>query len=168
MSVADTTSVKAPQQLQKDSIGPGRVIAFTAAFMGPAASIALGLVAAISFAGFATPFVVLLSFIGAMLAANSVAQLSRKLPSAGSFYTYNASILGSKAGFVSGWMMVFAYILWVPSGIGAVGTFGSEFFSDAFGWSIDENVLLVIVLAVVALLAFRGIATSTAVDPLSE
>lgn len=164
MSVAETSSAEAPQQLQKDSIGLGRVIAFTAAFMGPAASIALGLVAAISFAGFATPFVVLLSFIGALLAANSVAQLSRKLPSAGSFFTYNASILGPKAGFVSGWMMVFAYVLWVPSGIGAVGTFTSEFFNDAFSLSIDENVLLVIVLAIVALLAFRGIATSTAVD----
>ena len=163
MSV-DKTSVEAPQQLQKDSIGPGRVIAFTAAFMGPAASIALGLVAAISFAGFATPFVVLLSFIGALLASNSVAQLSRKLPSAGSFFTYNASILGPKAGFVSGWMMVFAYVLWVPSGIGAVGTFTSEFLNDAFSLSVNENVLLVIVLVVVALLAFRGIATSTAVD----
>jgi amino acid transporter len=164
MSAVDRTTTEAPQQLQKDSIGLGRVIAFTAAFMGPAASIALGLVAAISFAGFATPFVVLLSFLGALLASNSVAQLARKLPSAGSFYTYNSSILGSKVGFVSGWVMVFAYILWVPSGIGAVGTFTSEFFSSAFGWSIDENILLVIVLVVVALLAFRGIATSTAVD----
>jgi amino acid transporter len=151
-------------QLQKDSIGLGRVIAFTAAFMGPAASIALGLVAAISFAGFATPFVVLLSFIGALLASNSVAQLSRKLPSAGSFFTYNASVLGPKSGFVSGWVMVFAYILWVPAGIGAVGTFSSEFFSSAFGWSINESVLLVVFLVIVALLAFRGIATSTAVD----
>src|ERR1700735_2202716 len=100
-------------ELQRDAVGLPRVIAFTAAFIGPAASIALGLVAAISFAGFATPFVVLLSFLGALLASNSVAQLARKLPSAGSFYTYNSSILGSKVGFVSGWVMVFAYILWV-------------------------------------------------------
>jgi amino acid transporter len=164
MSAVDTTSSEAPQRLAKDSIGLGRVIAFTAAFMGPAASIALGLVAAISFAGFATPFVVLLSFIGALLASNSVAQLSRKLPSAGSLFTYNASVLGPKAGFVSGWLMVFAYILWVPSGIGAVGTFTSAFLNDAFSLSVNENVLLVIVLAIVALLAFRGIATSTAVD----
>jgi amino acid transporter len=164
MSAVDSTPVETPQSLEKDSIGLGRVIAFTAAFMGPAASIALGLVAAISFAGFATPFVVLLSFIGALLASNSVAQLSRKLPSAGSMFTYNASILGPKVGFVSGWLMVFAYILWVPSGIGAVGLFTSEFLQHAFSISINENVLLVIVLVVVALLAFRGIATSTAVD----
>jgi hypothetical protein len=46
-------------------------------------------------------------------------------------------------------MMTFAYILWVPSGIGATGTFFSQFFNDAFGWSINENILLVVVLVAV-------------------
>lgn len=151
-------------ELQRDAIGLPRVIAFTAAFIGPAASIALGLVAAFSFAGFATPFVVLLAFLGALFASNSVAQLAQRLPSAGGLYTYNAVSLGRQAGFVTGWMMTFAYILWVPSGIGATGTFFSQFFNDAFGWSINENILLVVVLAVVIFLAFRGIATSASVD----
>ncbi len=151
-------------QLQRDAIGLPRVVAFTAAFIGPAASIALGLVAAFSFAGFATPFVVLLAFLGALFASNSVAQLAQRLPSAGGLYTYNAVSLGRQAGFVSGWMMTFAYILWVPSGIGATGTFFSQFFNDAFGWSINENILLVVVLAAVIFLAFRGIATSASVD----
>jgi amino acid transporter len=150
--------------LKANSVGTGRVIAFTAAFMGPASAIATGLVASISFAGYATPLIVLLSFAGAVFATNSVAQLSRKLPSAGSFYTYNATTLGVKVGFVSGWMMVFAYVLWTPDGIGVTGQFFSEFFQSAFGWGISENILLVVVLAVVALLAYRGIATSTAVD----
>jgi amino acid transporter len=152
------------EQLERNAIGLSRVTAYTGAFMGPAASIALGLVAAFSFAGFATPFVVLLAMIGALCASNSVAQLAQRLPSAGSLYTYNAATLGKRAGFVSGWMMTFAYVLWVPSGIGATGTFFSQFFHDAFGWSINENVLAVIVLAIVALVAFRGIATSAAVD----
>jgi amino acid transporter len=151
-------------QLQRDAIGLPRVIAFTGAFIGPAASIALGLVAAFSFAGFATPFVVLLAFLGALFASNSVSQMAQRLPSAGGLYTYNAVSLGRPAGFVTGWMMAFAYILWVPAGIGATGTFFSQFFHDAFGWSINENVLLVVALAVIVLLAYRGIATSAAVD----
>jgi amino acid transporter len=158
------TSAPAHEQLQRDAIGPGRVIAYTAAFMGPAASIALGLVAAVSFAGFATPFVVLLSFLGALFASNSVAQLARRMPSAGSLYTYNATALGRPIGFLSGWMMTFAYVLWVPSGIGATGTFFSQFLDDAFSISINENVLAVIVLLAVAYLAFRGIAASVTVD----
>ena len=160
---AGSSSVSAGQ-LQRDAVGLPRVIAYTGAFMGPAASIALGLVAAFSFAGFATPFVVLIAFAGALCASNSVAQLAQRLPSAGSLYTYNAAVLGRRAGFLTGWMMTFAYILWVPSGIGATGTFFSQFFQSAFGWSINENVLLVIVLVVVAGLAFRGIAASASLD----
>jgi amino acid transporter len=152
------------EQLERNAVGQSRVIAYTGAFMGPAASIALGLVAAFSFAGSATPFVVLLAMIGALCASNSVAQLAQRLPSAGSLFTYNAASLGKRAGFVSGWMMTFAYVLWVPSGIGATGLFFSQFFHDAFSWSINQNVLAVIVLAICALIAFRGIATSASID----
>ncbi len=152
------------ENLQRNAVGQSRVVAYTGAFMGPAASIALGLVAAFSFAGSATPFVVLLAMFGALCASNSVAQLAQRLPSAGSLYTYNAATLGKPVGFVSGWMMVFAYVLWVPSGIGATGLFFSQFFDSAFGWSINSNVLAVIVLVLVALVAFRGIATSAGID----
>lgn len=152
------------QPLERDAVGLPRVVAYTAAFMGPAASIALGLVAAFSFAGSATPFVVLLAAIGVLCAGNSVAQLAQRIPSAGSLYTYNATTLGKRAGFVSGWLMTYAYVLWVPSGIGATGLFFSKFLNDAFSVSINENVLAVVVLGIVALLAFRGIATSAAVD----
>jgi amino acid transporter len=167
MAVSETTApaaVAAPEHLERDAIGLGRVVAYTAGFIGPAASIALGLVAAFSFAGSATPFVVLLAFLGALFATNSVAQLARKFPSAGSLYTYNARTLGRPAGFVSGWMLVFAYFIFVPAGIGAVGTFFSQFLNDAFSWHVNENVLLVIFLIGVCLLAYRGIAASATVD----
>lgn len=157
-------AVAVDRQLARNAIGQPRVIAYTAGFMGPAASIGLGLVAAFSFAGSATPFVVLLALIGVLCAGNSVAQLAQRLPSAGSMFTYNAATLGKRAGFVSGWVMVFAYVLWVPSGIGATGLFFSNFLHNAFSLSVNENVLAVVVLAVVALLAFRGIAASAAVD----
>ncbi|HEY1689949.1 MAG TPA: APC family permease [Solirubrobacteraceae bacterium] len=169
MSASDATEAlggasQPEQQLQSNAVGLPRVIAYTGAFMGPAASIALGLVAAFGFAGFATPFVVLIAMLGALFASNSVAQLARRIPSAGSLYTYNATALGKPAGFVSGWVMTFAYILWVPSGIGATGQFFSQFFQSAFSVSINENILLVIVLGIVVLLAYRGIAASAAVD----
>jgi len=150
--------------LPRNAVGLGRVIALTAAFIGPASSIALGLVAAFSFAGTATPFVVLLAFLGSLFASNSVAQLASRLPSAGSLYTYNATTLGRPAGFVSGWMLGFGYFIFVPAGIAAAGTFFSQFFVDAFGLHINENVLLVILLFAVVTLAYRGIAASASVD----
>lgn len=165
MATLDGEHVSATHKaLERNAVGQSRVIAFTGAFIGPAASVALGLVAAFSFAGSATPFVVLLAMIGALCASNSVAQLAQRLPSAGSLFTYNAATLGKRAGFVSGWMMTFAYVLWVPSGIGATGLFFSDFFKAAFGWSINSNVLAVVVLGICALIAFRGIATSASID----
>jgi amino acid transporter len=156
-----------PQQqprLQRNAVGLVRVIAFTAAFIGPAASIVLGLVVAVSFAGRATPFIVLLSFIAALLACNSVAEFAKRLPSAGSFYTYNAAGLGPPVGFVSGWLLAFGYVMFVPAGIGATGTFFSSFFKDAFNVSINENIFVVLVMLIIAFLAYEGIRTSALVD----
>ena len=62
MAVSESVvATAAPQQLERDAIGLSRVVGYTAGFIGPAASIALGLVAAFSFAGSATPFVVFVS-----------------------------------------------------------------------------------------------------------
>ena len=150
--------------LKTNAVGLARVIAYTAAFIGPAASIALGLVAAISFAGYATPLVVLLSFIAALCASVTVGQFAKRLPSAGSFFTYNSTALGQPTGFVTGHLLTFAYIVFVPAGAAASGTFFSAFFHDAFNVNINENVLLVIVVLFIMLLAFEGISTSASVD----
>jgi amino acid transporter len=154
----------ARSQLKRDAVGLPRVIAFTAAFIGPAASIVLGLVVAVSFAGYATPLVVLLSFVAALCAASCVAQFAQRLPSAGSFFTYNAAGLGKPAGFVSGWLMAFAYVIFVPAGVGATASFLTDFFQAAFHVSISENIFVVVVIAFIALLAYEGIQTSASVD----
>ena len=36
---------------------------------------------------------------------------------AGSLYTYTSRGLGQTGGFLTGWMMIFAYALYVPAGI---------------------------------------------------
>jgi amino acid transporter len=165
--MSDTSSAAAGEPgsaLRPNAIGLARVISFTAAFIGPAASIVLGLVVAVSFAGYSTPLVVLLSFVAALAAASCIAQFARRLPSAGSFFTYNAHALGPPAGFASGWLMAFAYIIFVPAGIGAAASFFTDFVHAAFGVTINENIFLVIILALIALLAYEGISTSASVD----
>ena len=76
-----------------------------------------GLVIVVSYAGFASPLVVLVAFIASLCCASSIAEFARRLPSAGSLYTYNSRGLGRTGGFLTGWMMVFAYALYVPAGI---------------------------------------------------
>lgn len=154
----------APPVLKANAIGLPSVIAYTAACIGPASAIALGLVAAVSFAGYATPIVVLLSFIAAVCASITIGEFAKRLPSAGSFFTYNSVALGRPAGFVTGHLLVFAYIIFVPAGAAATGTFLSAFFKDAFGIGIDENILLILVVLAIMALALIGIATSSYVD----
>ncbi len=159
-----TTEQPAVGELAHNSIGLGRVIGFTAGFIGPAASIVLGLVVTFSIAGFATPFVVLVALIGALLTGASIAEFARRTPSAGGLYTYNARGLGHPGGFITGWLLFFAYMVYVPGGVGASASFFTAFFHDAFSVNISENVFFFIVLALVAGIAYRGISASSGLD----
>lgn len=150
--------------LKRNAIGLPRVVAFTAAMIGPAASIVLGLVVAVSFAGYSTPIVVLLSFAAALLAASGIAVFARRMPSAGSFYTYNSTALGKPAGFVTGWLMMFAYVVFAPAGLGATSSFFTDFFQAAFKVAIPNGWFVVIIIIVIALLAYEGINTTASVD----
>jgi amino acid transporter len=161
---AEGAVTSAPGELAHDSIGLGRVIGFTAGFIGPAASIVLGLVVTFSITGFATPFVVLVALIGALLTGASISEFARRTPSAGGLYTYNVRGLGHPGGFITGWLLFFAYMVYVPGGVGASASFFSSFFHDAFSVNVSENVFFFVVLAVVAGLAYRGISASSEVD----
>src|SRR5436190_18096026 len=116
-------------QLEHNSIGCPRVIGFIAGFIGPAASIVLGLTVTFSIAGFATPFIVLVALIGALLTGASIAEFAKRAPSAGGLYTYNSRGLGHVGGFITGWLLSFAYMVYVPGGVGASASFFSQFFS---------------------------------------
>jgi amino acid transporter len=103
--------------LAQGVVGSARVIAFAAGNVAPAGSVVAGLVIVVSYAGFASPLVVLIAFAASMCCASSIAEFARRLPSAGSLYTYGSRGLGRTGGFLTGWMMVFAYVLYVPAGI---------------------------------------------------
>src|SRR5277367_1006570 len=96
---------------QADGLAPGivgsaRVIAFGTSVVAPAASVIAGLVIVVSYAGFASPLVVLITFVASLCCALSIAEFARRLPSAGWAYTYNSRGLGRTAGFLTGWMMI--------------------------------------------------------------
>jgi amino acid transporter len=86
------------------------------------------------------------------------------VPSAGWSYTYNSRGLGPTAGFLTGWMMIFAYVLFVPAGIGLTSAFGSLLLASTLHVTIDGWVLFIITLAVAVLVAYLGITTSASAD----
>jgi amino acid transporter len=146
------------------AVGPGRVIAFGTSIVAPAASAVTVLVIVLADAGFASPLVVLITFAASLCCAASIGELARRVPSAGWAYTYNSRGLGPAAGFLTGWMMVFAYALFVPAGVALTSTFASDLIADAVHVSIDDWALFPVILAVVVLAAYLGIRTSSWAD----
>jgi amino acid transporter len=80
--------------LARDVLGSARVIGFGASNVAPAGSAAAGLVIVVAYAGFASPLVVLIAMAASLCCAASIAEFARRLPSAGSLYTYNSRGLG--------------------------------------------------------------------------
>src|SRR5258708_27250510 len=70
-------------------------------------------------AGATTPLVFLLSGIGLLLLGVSIVYLSRRLTSAGGFYTWVRHSLGKGTAFQAGWLMMGGYALFEASLLGA-------------------------------------------------
>ena len=152
------------QELAHGAVGPARVIAFGASNVAPAGAVVGGLVLVLAYAGFASPLVVLIAFAASLCCASSVAEFARRLPSAGSLYTYTSRGLGQTGGFLTGWMMVFAYALYVPAGIALTSAYAAQLLAGTVGWGVPGWVLFLIILAAVVLVAYLGISTSSWVD----
>jgi amino acid transporter len=60
---------------------------------------------------------VLITSAASLCCAISIAQSARRLPSAGWAYTYNSRGLDRTASLLAGWMMIFAYALYISAGI---------------------------------------------------
>ncbi len=150
--------------LAHGAVGPARVMTFGVSNVAPAGAVVGGLVIAVSFAGFAAPLVVLAAFAASLCCASSIAQFARRLPSAGSLYTFNSRGLGRTGGFLTGWMMLFAYALYVPAGISLTSAYASQLAADTLHVAIDGRLLFIVILAAVAGVAYLGIGTSSAVD----
>ena len=146
-------------------VGSARVIAFGSSIVAPAASAITVLVIMVSYAGFASPLVVLITFVGSLCCAISIAEFARRVPSAGWAYTYNSRGLGRTAGFLTGWMMIFAYALFVPAGVALTSAYASRLLADdVLHVTIDPGALFVIILATVTVVAYLGIRTSSSAD----
>jgi amino acid transporter len=101
------------------------VIAVGTSIVAPAGSGVTALVLVVSFAGFASPLAVLITFAASLCCAISITEFARRVASAGWAYTYNSRWLGPAAGFLAGWMMVFGYALYVPAGAALTSAYAS-------------------------------------------
>jgi amino acid transporter len=153
-----------PRELARAAVGPARVITFGVSNVAPAGAVVAGLLIMVSYAGFASPLVVLIAFAASLCCALTIAEFARRLPSAGSLYTYNTRGLGRAGGFLTGWMMVFAYALYAPAGIALTSVYASRVVADALHVAMAPWALFLVILAGVAGVAYLGIRTSASAD----
>jgi amino acid transporter len=86
------------RELTHGAIGSARVTAFGVSNVAPSGAVVGGLVIVVGYAGFAAPLVVLIALVASLCCAVSIAEFARRLPSAGSLYTYNSRGLGGTGG----------------------------------------------------------------------
>lgn len=115
--------------LRGGSTGLGGAVVQSAALIGPAAGATAGFVFIASQSGFASPFAMIVGMIFSLCLAVIIGEFARKLPAAGSFYTYLSHAFGPKVGFVTGVMLFGAYVLLLPFQLCFFGTFVSEYLS---------------------------------------
>jgi amino acid transporter len=156
--------ISATRGLASEAVGPVRIIAFGTSIVAPAASVVTVLVLVVAFAGFASPFVVLLTFAASLCCALSIGEFARRVPSAGWAYTYNSRGLGRTGGFLTGWMMVFGYALFVPAAIGLTSAFLSQLLASTLHVTIAPWLLFLVIAVAMVVAAYLGIRTSAAAD----
>ncbi|MBI3747122.1 MAG: APC family permease [Chloroflexi bacterium] len=145
--------------LRRNAVGLLAAIMLSATIMGPAVSTYFNTQFTAINAGAALPFVFLVSLIAALIVANGVAEMARKLPAAGAFYTYVVRGIGPKAGFVTGTLMFLGYSLLEPAELALIGYWISNVLLR-FGYDVSWILIAAIFWVTTLVLSIRGIRIS--------
>jgi amino acid transporter len=149
--------------LREHSIGLPGVLFQSITHMAPAAAVAYSIYISVPHAGAALPLAVGLALAACLLAANSIGQLARELPSAGGLYTYAARTLGPYAGWIVAWLFLLFEPLVAPFLFLECGWAMHEVMSSEVGWHYSGQwwIWVLAVATVVFLLTYRDIRIST-------
>jgi len=163
-TAVSSQNVDAPQRLQRGVLNVPNGIALAAAAMAPVLAVVLNAPAAGPVAGAALPLSFLLAFIACLFVGNTVVQFARRLPSAGSFYTFNTAGLGPGAGFFTGWLFWIGYAVLAPGLFGAFGAFVHDYFLATFNADVPWWIFSLAAMAIVFGLSARSIKASVNID----
>lgn len=120
-------SVERRSALRGGATGLTGTVVQSAALTSPAVGATAGMVFIGTQSGFASPFIMAVGTIFSVCLAVVIGEFARKLPTAGSFYTYLTHAFGPKTGFLTGVMLFGAYILLLPFQLSFFGSFLSTY-----------------------------------------
>jgi amino acid transporter len=147
------------EQLKHDQIGLLGVLVPGAAVMAPAASILFGVAVTASVAGAAVPLIFLIATVGILATGASLAKLSHRWPSAGSFVTFITRTMGGRVGLFTGT----AVLLGIALAYAGIYVFIGDFIANAFLHTSAAPwpaVCMVLFVVIVLLPVIRGVEIS--------
>ena len=146
--------------LKKEDLGIFETLALSVAIMGPSASISITILLMVSSTGYSAPLVFLLSMICIGLVSVSIVKLNQYFPSSGSVYYFAEKIVGRKAGFLSGWLIIFTYLM-LGISCAAVAAFDLQVLFAAFDIQIHWVLITLLLMVLVWYMSGRNAKAST-------
>jgi amino acid transporter len=151
-------------QLRRNVLGLPSAIGMSLAFISPTIGVLFISSLVASKAGLSSPFVFILGTVGISLMASTLAQFTKRVTAAGTFYKFVTLAMGPTVGFVAGLLLMFAYALQSPLNTNLFGGFVSQVLKDDLGISVPWWVLMVAVVGFVGALAWYSVHTTMKFD----
>lgn len=151
-------------ELKRNALGLPSAMAMSLAFISPTIGVLFISALIAGKAGLASPFTFILGTLGVALMASTLAQFTRRVTSAGTFYKFITLSLGRQVGFVAGMLLMFAYALQSPTNSNLFGAFASTTLKTDFGISIPWWALIAGIVVFVGALAWYSVHTSMTFD----
>jgi amino acid transporter len=155
-----STTATATVGLRPNAVGLPGVLFQSITMMAPAAAVAFAFFPGIATAGGSFPLAVVLALVACMLLALSIGQLAIHLPAAGGFYTYVSRGLGPSLGFLTGWLTIPVYLLFMPVNLLVFGFVAEGFVQAEFSVDVARWIWAIPLAVVMGLLTFFGIRIS--------
>ncbi|GEO26579.1 amino acid permease [Alicyclobacillus acidoterrestris] len=117
------------EQLRKNGLSYPEAIGVSVAIMAPTAAMALNGALVAGVAGVSVPLTFLVAMITIGLVSYAFIQFNRKFSSSGSVYAFTTVSLGPRMGFLSGWSLLFTYLVFTGASAAEIGAFMQSFLS---------------------------------------
>jgi len=151
-------------QLRRNALGLPSAMAMSLAFISPTIGVIFISSLIAGKAGLSSPFVFIVGTLGIALMASTLAQFTRRITSAGTFYKFICQSFGTSTAFVAGMVLLLAYTLQSPLNTNLFGGFVSQTLASDFGIHISWWILMVFIVVAVGALAWYSVHTSMRFD----
>lgn len=146
--------------LQSGAIGLPGVLMQAITHIGPAVGLLFTVQAIAGVAGVAVPVALGIGGLAMALVAVSVIQLSKKMSSAGGYFTWVSTIIGARTGFIVAW----AFLLFEPIGAGItlafMGGVLESTFKSAYGFDLPWWITALAGTAILTVVSLAGLKLS--------